>query len=89
LPVDRLAQANFFKELAIQIAGSEMLAQGWNLNELITHIMHLQGLKNVERFRIQVADPAAVQQQVGAGNLVPIGGRSGGGNATGTSGATL
>lgn len=93
LPVDRLAQANFWKELAIQLSQSPIAGQ-WNLSEIVAHIMRLQGEKNVDRFRLDVQSPKAVEQGVQAGNLVPIeGGQDGGGRpravSGGTSGAAL
>jgi len=93
LPIDRLAQANFWKELAIQVAQSPTLAPQFNLVEMISHIMRLQGEKNVDRFRLDLQSPEAIQQQVQAGNLVPLeGGENGGGNqpaAAGAAGGTV
>lgn len=95
LPIDRLAQANFWKELTMQLAQSPMLASQFDLVSMVQHIMRLQGEKNINRFRLQVMPPGQLQQGVQAGNLVPInGGKSGGGSqpakaAGGSSGATL
>lgn len=70
LPVDRLAQANFWKEMLGQLARIPELAQQWNFGEMIAHVMMLQGEKNVDRFRIQVAQPGA--DLAGQGNVVPL-----------------
>lgn len=93
LPIDRLAQANFWKELTMQLAQSPVLAPQWDLNGLVAHIMHLQGEKNIDRFRVQVVPDSQVQQQLQAGNIIPIGGKGGqrqlGQPAGGSTGATL
>ena len=88
LPVDRLAQANFWKELLGQLARIPQLAAQWDFGEMISHVMMLQGEKNTDRFRIQVADPGANLQ---SGNVVPIGeasGQSAGGGANPAGGST-
>lgn len=96
LPIDRLAQANFWKELLMQMARVPMMVQQWDLSGMIAHTMKLQGERNVDRFRIKIApmmpgaDPTNAVQ---AGNVVPLGGRGGsgkgtGGRGTGTSGGT-
>lgn len=92
LPVDRLAQANFWKELLVQLARIPQLAQQWDFGEMIAYTMALQGERNVNRFKIQVQQPGMVQQQAQAGNVVPLSEVAGGaglGRATGTSGGTL
>lgn len=98
LPVDRLAQANFWKELVIQLSASP-LAGGWNLMEMVAHIMRLQGEKNIDRFRLDLQSPDQIERGVDQGNLVELGGQGGGGSsggpvgdaaaANGTSGALL
>jgi hypothetical protein len=92
LPIDRLAQANFWKELVIQGSQSPVLAGQWNWGEMVAHIMRLQGEKNIERFRVQVQSPTAIDNALQAGNVVPIGGAGDGRRgapAGGSSGGTL
>lgn len=72
LPVDRLAQANFWKEFIGQIARVPQIAMSMNLPEMVNYVMMLQGERNVDRFKIQVQDPAQLGQNVAAGNSVPI-----------------
>lgn len=93
-PIDRLAQANFWKEFTGMIVQSELLAGQFDLAGLVLHIMKLQGERNVERFRLQSTPDGALQQQVQAGNVVPVNGGANGpgangrgpGNGTGVSG---
>jgi nucleoside diphosphate kinase len=93
MPIDRLAQANFWKELLSVIASSPEMAMSWDLGSMIAHVMMLQGERNVERFRLQAGSPQMLQQQAAAGNIVPIGGRSGSQRGlpapTGSTGGTL
>lgn len=92
LPVDRLAQANFWKEMLMQMAKAPNIAMQWDINGMLAHAMKLQGERNIDRFRIQVAPPGVdLQQQARAGNVIPLGvgnGRGAGTGATGTSGGT-
>ncbi len=91
LPVDRLAQANFWKELLVQLARIPELAAQWDFGEMIAHTMTLQGERNVNRFKIQVGQPGATAAGAQAGNLVPLRSVAGNGQgrAAGTSGGTV
>jgi len=93
-PIDRMAQANFWKELLVQMARIPQFAMQWDIGGMVAHAMKLQGERNIDRFRINVAQPGTnLQNEAGKGNVVPIGGQGGGGtrggNATGTSGGTI
>jgi hypothetical protein len=99
-PIDRLAQANFWKELLVQIARVPQVAMQLDIVGMIGHTMQLQGERNFDRFRIQVMPPGAgpspgmVPLPQGAQNVVPGPGRipqaSGvGGHPKGTAGGTV
>lgn len=85
MPVDRLAQANFWKELIVQMARSPQLAMQWDLNAMIAHTMKMQGERNIDRFKIKMGSPEQLQQQAAAGNVIPL---PGAGNGTGSPRAT-
>jgi hypothetical protein len=91
LPVDRLAQANFWKELLMQLARVPNLAMQWDFNAMIAHTMMLQGERNANRFRITVAPPGAAPGATLPGsNVVPINmgaGNAGGGTQSASGGA--
>lgn len=93
-PIDRLAQANFWKELLVQVARVPQIAMQLDLVGMIGHTMKLQGERNFDRFRIQVLPPGMGPSQgtmpVG-GNVVPIGRQASGagGHPKGTSGGTV
>lgn len=96
-PIDRLGQANFWKELLMQMMRSPEMLQQWDVAGMIGHMMKLQGERNIDRFRIKAnVMPPGVDPSVeaGRGNLVALqGGRSGGPNrpraAAGSSGGTI
>ena len=73
LPIDRLAQANFWKELIMNVAQSPVLAPQWNLMEMIAYTMRMQGEKNVGRFRLDIQSPQSIFQQQQMGLLKPVG----------------
>lgn len=85
MPVDRLAQANFWKELLMQLARSPQLMASWDLNAMLAHTMKMQGERNIERFKIKIGDPAQLQQQAAMGNVIPLQG-AGNGKPTATRG---
>jgi len=96
-PIDRLAQANFWKELLMGVARVPQVMMGLDIVSMIGHIMMMQGERNFDRFRIQVAPPGAAPGSTLGGNVVPIGGTNGrskqptgaGGHPQGSSGGTI
>lgn len=76
-PIDRLAQATFWKELLIQLGANPMLAMEWDIGGMLAHTMKLTGERNIDRFRIQVSPLEKLFAQQTKGNVVPIGGNSG------------
>lgn len=93
-PIDRLAQANFWKELITQVARVPQIAMQLDLVGMIGHTMKLQGERNFDRFRIQVLPPGAGPSP----GTVPVGGPNAGsprlpsgqgGHPPGTSGGTV
>ena len=100
LPVDRLAQANFWKELLMQMARSPQMIAEWDISGMLAHAMKLQGERNIDRFRrvpqmgMNIAQPGTdLQDQAKKGNVVPLGGQGGGargaGRGTGSAGGTI
>lgn len=94
LPIDRMAQANFWKEIIGMIAQNPQLGAEWDISGLIAHVMNMQGERNIQKFRrvnMQAMDPAILAQMAQQGNMVPVQGRRGGGqtrlaNAVGATG---
>lgn len=81
-PIDRIGQANLWKELIAAMGRDPNIAMQWNVGEMMAHTMKLVGERNVDRFRIQPQVMAPGQDPtnaVQAGNVVPLGGQGGGG----------
>ena len=72
LPVDRFAQANVWKELFQTILAVPQIGQQYDLGRIFAWVAQLAGLKNINKFKVQMMDPAVAQAQAQAGNLVPV-----------------
>lgn len=82
LPIDRLAQANLWKETLVQLASVPQLALEWDIGGMIAHTMKLTGERNIDRFRLNLAPDEKLQRQAELGNVVPLGGKGGGSGGT-------
>lgn len=73
LPLDRFAQAAQYKELVQLLMADPGSAEQWDMGGLISWILQLGGIKNINRFKIQtnVLQPG----QAPPSNLVPLSGR--------------
>lgn len=81
MPIDRFAQANLWKELAVAMRSMPEVAMGFDWVGIMGWIAELGGAKNFDQFRIKtnVVPDAAIGPGMRAGNLVPIQGGSSGG----------
>lgn len=73
LPIDRMAQANLWKE--ILIGSTRMPPQiqaGFDWNRIFAWSAQIAGLKNINNFRIQVLPDAQLAQQAQRGNVIPM-----------------
>lgn len=82
LPIDRFALVNMWGTLLQQMANAPAVLASYDMGKIFAHIAQLGGLKNIQNFRIQMADPGMLQQQAAAGNVVPLGGKGGPAQAT-------
>ncbi|MEO7666425.1 MAG: hypothetical protein ABIU97_05250 [Dehalococcoidia bacterium] len=78
LPIDRFAMAQVWKELLIGAKNFPEIGMQYDLASIFGWIAQMSGIKNLEQFRIQSVDPAAISQMVQSGNIVPLGGQQGG-----------
>ena len=73
LPIDRMAQANLWKEL---MGGLRMMppqiAQEYDWTRIFAWVAQLAGLKNISQFKVQVVPDAQLQQQAQQGNVIPM-----------------
>jgi hypothetical protein len=84
LPVDRYAQVNLWSSLLQQVGQMPQVAAQYDFGKIFAWIAQLGGLKNIDKFKIQIAPPGAMQQQAQAGNVIPLGGAGGNGAARGS-----
>lgn len=73
MPIDRMAQANLWKEMLI---GSTRMPQaillGYDWSKIFAWASQIGGLKNINNFRVQVVSDQQLQQQAEAGNVLPM-----------------
>jgi hypothetical protein len=73
LPVDRMAQANLWKEILGSLRMMPpQIAASYDLVRIFGWVATLAGLKNINNFRVQVVPDQQLQQQQQAGNVIPM-----------------
>lgn len=73
LPIDRMAQANLWKEIMANIARLPLpVQQSYDWSRIFAWTATLSGLKNINQFKIQTVPNAQLAQQVQAGNVIPM-----------------
>lgn len=73
LPIDRMAQANLWKEIMAAVRNLPPQVQaGYDWMRIFGWAAQIGGLKNIQRFKIQVVPDQMLQGQAQAGNVVPI-----------------
>ena len=76
LPVDRLAMANLWKDLLLQMRGVPGLIEQFDLTRIFGYVASLAGIRNLNQFRIQLGSTQSLLQQASAGNIVPLRGNA-------------
>lgn len=72
LPIDRQAQAMLWVELMKQMINYPQIMMEYDISSIFGWVSQLAGIKNLQQFKIQVKPDAMIQQQLGAGNTVPL-----------------
>jgi hypothetical protein len=72
LPIDRYAQANLWREMLAQMAQVPQVMMQYDLGKIFGFVAQLSGLKNIDRFKIQMMPDQMMMAQAGAGNAVPM-----------------
>lgn len=72
MPVDRFAQVNLWQQLMGSMAKVPGALQGYDLSKIFAFVAQLGGLKNINKFRIQITPDGMLQQQAQMGNMVPM-----------------
>ena len=75
LPIDRMAQANLWKEIMAGVRNMPPQVQmGYDWGRIFGWAAQLAGLRNINRFKIQVVPDQQIANQAQQGNVVPING---------------
>jgi hypothetical protein len=77
LPIDRFAQVNLWKELMQAMMAVPAIGLQYDLAGIFSWVAQLAGLRNIERFKIQVMPDQILQAMAQQGNSIPA--PSGGG----------
>lgn len=78
MPVDRMAQANLWKEIMAQSRQMPpQILMSYDWGRIFAWAAQLGGLKNIRQFRVQVMPDAMLQAQAQQGNVIPLRGPSG------------
>lgn len=72
MPVDRFAQVNLWQQLMASMAKVPGALQQYDLSKIFAFVAQLGGLKNINRFKLQVTPDGMLQQQAQMGNVVPM-----------------
>lgn len=72
MPVDRFAQVNLWQQLMASMSKVPGALQQYDLSKIFAFVAQLGGLKNINKFRIQVVPDGMMQQQAQMGNVVPM-----------------
>jgi len=72
MPVDRFAQANLWQQILAQGARYPQIMQNYDLGRIFGWVGQLAGLKNINRFRINIVPDGQAQAGEQSGNLVPM-----------------
>jgi hypothetical protein len=73
LPIDRMAQANLWKEMmgSLRMMPPQVAMQ-YDWVRIFAWVASLAGLKNISQFRVQMVPDQMLQQQAAQGNVVPL-----------------
>jgi hypothetical protein len=72
LPVDRYAQANLWQQLIGQVSKVPQVAGQYDLGKIFGWVAQLAGIKNLERFRINIVPDEVAMQNAQRGNSIPM-----------------
>jgi hypothetical protein len=73
MPIDRQAQASVFTQMLQQMASIPTVAQAYDWARLFGYAAELHGVRNLQRFKVQVVPDGMAAAGAAAGNLVPAG----------------
>jgi len=71
-PIDRFAQANLWRQIMVDMGSNPELAQRFDIGKVFEHVLQLQGIKNVDSFKVQVVPDAQAKAMAQAGQTTPV-----------------
>jgi hypothetical protein len=77
LPVDKLAMANLWRQLMVDMSAIPQIAAQYNLGGIFEFTAQMAGLKGVRQFKVQAVPDEQLAAMASEGNIVPIGGGGG------------
>lgn len=77
MPVDRYAMATMWKDMLVNLRNVPQVGQSYDIAGIFSWIARLSGLRNIERFRVNVMPDQQFNQNVQAGNTTLMGGSNG------------
>lgn len=73
LPVDRQAQMALWKDVMASVRMlPPQVSMEYDWGRIFGWVAQLGGLKNIRQFRVQVVPDSVIEQQVAAGNVIPM-----------------
>jgi hypothetical protein len=72
LPADRFAQANLWRDLITQMSGVPQVIEQYDLGKIFGYVAQLGGIKNLNRFKVEMLPDEQMAAQAQAGNAVPM-----------------
>lgn len=73
LPLDKVALLDVWKEIFLAVAQDPQLRMVYSLPKIFEYLAELGGARNIESMRLVANPDDALQQQLAAGNVVPLG----------------
>lgn len=74
LPLDRFAQTNLWREIIMQMSKVPQVIQLYDLGKIFGYVAQLGGIKNLDRFRVEVMPDQQVMAEAQKGNVTPAAG---------------
>lgn len=73
LPIDRMAQANLWKDMMANLRGMPpQVSMGFDWTKIFSWVGTLAGLKNINQFKIQILPDQQLQNAAAQGNVIPM-----------------
>lgn len=72
MPIDRMAQVNVWQQMMASMARVPGALEQYDVSKIFAFVAQLGGLKNVNRFKVNVVPDGQMEQAAQMGNVVPM-----------------